>query len=245
VVVRTQRIKFGGLGKALRHRSKGLGDPDKVVELVKSHLRSWETLFGKKNLRKNASLVEFVISYETDKAEWEMIDDLERFLRIVSDITGIEVGDLKEIQPGLFLGKNLAVFFHKKNERSHMHVLIVPRRSDGKKVNLKPAMFRQILEKFLPREVLEKVKRTGKRIGAYPLWVYRELERRHGEEWAKRFLKKCRQFRIPTPRLVFVVNRRREKELEEELKRLEEILKKEEKQRRLRNERDNFRAPGL
>ncbi len=232
VVVRTQRIKFLSLNRALDHRLKGVEIPSGVGikelrNILGEKLRKWETLEGKKNLRKNASLWEFVISYKGKKDKREVLRDVEKFLKILKAKTGVDL-DI-ETKPffgnkTIYLNRNWLGFLHDKGENTHIHILVIPRQSNGKKVNLKPGIYKEVLKEFLPFSDWLRIQNTKRKIGAYPLWVIRELEKRHGKEWTKKFITKCRKLRISAPKLEFVVNRKKEKELEEELNRLLEIL---------------------
>ena len=253
VVVRTQRIKFSSLNRALEHRLKGIEKPPNVEikelrDIFSEKLRKWETLEGKKNLRKNASLLEFVISYKGKVEKEKVLKDLERFLRILREKTDIDL----EIEAKTFFGnetiylnRNWIGFLHDKGENTHIHILVIPRQSNGKKVNLKPGIYKEVLKEFLPISDWLKIKNTKRKIGAYPLWVIRELEKRHGKEWTKEFISKCRKLRIPSPKLEFVVNRKREKELEEELNRLMRILEEEKRKRDIEPKRNHSRGLGL
>lgn len=253
VVVRTQRIKFSSLNRALEHRLKSVEKPTDIEikdlrDIFSEKLRKWETLGGKKNLRKNASLLEFVISYKGKEDREKVLTDLEKFLRILKEKTGIDLGIEAKTFLGnetIYLNRNWIGFLHDKGENTHIHILVIPRQANGKKVNLKPGIYKEVLKEFLPFSDWLRIKTAKKKIGAYPLWVIRELEKRHGKEWTKSFIAKCRNLRIPVPKLEFVVNRKREKELEEELNRLLIVLEEEKRQKDIRQKQSRHRRFGI
>ena len=210
VVVRVQRIKFKNLKQALRHRLKGIENLEKEVEGLYAKLRRIETDEGKRNLRKNASLVEFVLAFDRSLNDEELDKEIERFFSTVENITKIPVK------------WRSAYFVHEKGGRTHVHILIVPRRWDGKKVNISPGIYKRIVEEYAPH-MLPVIK--SKRIGVYPLQLIRELERRHGREWAKEFVHLCRKHDVKKSQFKAVVVAGKELELYEELKRLEKVVR--------------------
>ncbi|WP_459775867.1 hypothetical protein, partial [Aquifex pyrophilus] len=88
VVVRIQRIKFKNLKLALIHRLGKNADENTVEELA-LYLRKLETDEGKRNLRKNASLVEFVLAFEELLNKQEIQEELDKFFYAVQKVTGI------------------------------------------------------------------------------------------------------------------------------------------------------------
>jgi len=222
VVVRVQRIKFKNLKQALRHRLKG-GNEESIEKLY-TKLRQIETENGKRNLRKNASLVEFVLAFEDRLSEEDLKEEIKSFFSTVEKITDIPTS------------WRSVYFVHEKNGRTHVHILIVPRRWNGKKVNISPGIYKQIVQEYAPH-MLGVI--FSKRIGVYPLQLIRELERRHGKEWAKEFVKLCRKHEVKKSHFKAVVMAHKERELYEELKRLDSLVyraKEEVGERRKRRE---------
>ena len=190
---------------------KGVGENlEKEVENLYAKLRKIETEEGKRNLRKNASLVEFVLAFDRSLDDEKLEEELKRFFSTVEEITGIPV-------------RWRSVYFvHEKGGRTHMHILIVPRRWDGKKVNISPGIYKRIVEEYAPH-MLPVIK--SKRVGVYPLQLIRELERRHGKKWAKEFVHLCRKHEVKKSQFKAVVVAGKEEELYEELKRLERVVR--------------------
>lgn len=211
VVVRVQRVKFRNLKEALRHRLKGLTDDlERKVEELYARLRKIETDEGRRNLRRNASLVEFVIAFDRRLEGGEIDGELKRFFSAVEEVAKIPAREKS------------VYFVHEKWGRTHVHVLVVPRRADGKKVNISPGVYKQIVRKYAPH-MLPVV--MGKRVGVYPLQFIRELEKRHGTEWTKEFVRLCRRHDVKKSQFKAVVVAGKEKELFEELKKLEVVVR--------------------
>lgn len=199
-----QRIKFQNLKNALKHRLKGIyseNEIDSKIQILYEYLRKGETLRGLKNLRKNASLVEFILAFDRPLSNEEKINEFYKFLQIFSKITGVNPF-IKNKDGSISINPyKVAYFFHSKNGKDHIHILIVPRKGDGKKVNISPKMFQNILQLYLPPEIyhnmLSKVKKRKKKLGAYPLWVIRKLETlTQDTKFVKEIVQTCRNFGI-------------------------------------------------
>ena len=204
VVVRMQRIKFQNLKNSLKHRLKGVVPPEQFnskIQSIYENLRIGETLGGLKNLRKNASLVEFVLAFDRPLSEEEKFRELAKFLQSFFKTTGVNPFLKTKDGKTTINPHKVAFFFHSKNGKDHIHILIVPRKDDGKKVNISPGMFRELLQLYLPPEVyhnmLSKVKKRKKKLGAYPLWVIRKLETlTQDPKFVKELVQTCRNFGV-------------------------------------------------
>lgn len=228
----------------MAHRVKGAEvDPileRNIVEEAYGKLRKWETIGGRKNLRKNASLWEFVISWKGKKPGREAIKEGLRLLLEIRKKTKVMVGvDKPRVEVGgIITGRNYYMFLHEGEANTHLHILVVPRDIYGKKVNLKPALYREIVKGFLPKEDYERMVKAKRKLGAYPLWAIRKIEERRGKEFAREFVKLCRQRGITQKEFVGIVQ---EGEEEEVYKNLKEVKEKLEKVKR----RKKRKGPGL
>ena len=288
--MRTQRIKFRNLKQALAHRVKDakvyhfsiegkkidlnnesevyVGDISKKVLKAKKWLSAIETMYFERNLRKNASVVEFVISFSTSNVDVEK--ELKRFLEVLKS-------------QGIIWGGGV-VFVHRKNNRVHLHILgsffyrEVIKGKEGKKelkmkkFNLKPGVFKEILKEYLPPKdyeyMLSKVRK--RKIGAYPLNVVQkfkkilksagikqeeyELLMRHIRQTLKlkkyQFIELVKEFeRIGEPQEVLERYRELLKKIEEKIaeerRRIEEIQRQRWYGQSWKPQRDDDWGPGL
>ena len=177
--MRTQSIKYASLREALEHR---LGYPENrsVVEEYEKDFR--EAYHGK--ITKKSALREFVIGLDREVSKKEALEIAVEFLNRLRDRLGFRPYS--------------QIFVHQKRGRTHVHILSVLRRYDGKKwrsAKLTPGMYQAVVREFLSRvapESLQKIAEKGRGIGAYPLWAIRVCEMLIGSEEARELVKCAR-----------------------------------------------------
>jgi len=188
MVVRTQRLKFSKLKRALAHR---FGESE--VEPLYSVLREAETLGGQKNLRKNASLVELVVAYSEEES---------RRLSTPEALEKEKGRLLSQLSETLGFSPTSVVALHQTDGRYHFHILFVPRNSEGKKVDWSYKLHSQYLQRVLPSQDLSRLKSKSKKLGAYPLWTIRELESIYGRKETKKLIRLARRKGLNTQELL-------------------------------------------
>jgi len=241
-VLRIDTIKYSSFWGAIEHRCPKCGEEFK--EKLLSEFRKIETQNGRKNLRKDASFFEIVISYEESKDEEAIKEDIRELLFLLEEYFGVDFNQFK-----------YTYFIHHKKGRTHVHFLFTARNKEGKKIKPKPSQFARLKEEFLenlyPEDYKNYQKIKGKRIGVYPLWAIRRLENlvKNSLEVSE-FVKLCRGISIPKARFVGLVMEIKTKEdfedvliqLREKLeeKKLRELKLKERKTKK-KEEKRTFR----
>ena len=109
---------------------------------------------------------------------------------------------------GILPEKNALIFLHKKPEGGHhLHILIVPRNPEEKRIRFSPERFMEARLEYLPRHILERL--LGKNLGAYDLRAIHLLREAFGKEEADKIVRQAREVGIPSDifnRLVYSGN---------------------------------------
>jgi len=141
----------------------------KNAKRIPDFFKSFESEFGKKRIRKDASIREVIIAFEEGVELEKAEEELKKFLAILKQKLG-------------FFPIGLG-FFHRKDGRIHVHFLFSLKNPETKKkVNLNRGLWFQILDQFLDKESKKRLKR-GKTIGNIPLWVVRKIARAFEEKF--------------------------------------------------------------
>lgn len=97
---------------------------------------------------------------------------------------------------GILPEKNVLIFLHKKPEGGHhLHILILPRNPEERRIKFSKERFMEARLEYLPRHILEKL--LGKNIGDYDLRAIHLLRETFGKEEADRIVREARQVEIP------------------------------------------------
>jgi len=138
--------------KALRKVFKEEPNRAKKVEIAERFIRLVETDVGKKKIRKNASWKEIVLSYPEEVGMEEVEADLERLLTAFREVFGFEPA-------GVFA-------VHRHEGRVHFHYIFSTRDlKTGKKIDLKPAKWIQLVGKVVGKGVIREIEKARKRGG--------------------------------------------------------------------------------
>ena len=232
-VLRFESIKYHSFGRAIKHRCPSCGK--EKIEKILTEFRKIETQNGRKNLRKDASFYEIVISYEEYKNKEEIKEDLGYLLRLLEEHFQLDLNQTRFIY-----------FLHHKKGHSHIHFLFTGRTKEGKKIKPKPGQFKKLKEDFLkylyPEDWKRYKKIQNKRIGVYPLWAIRKLENLVEDSLeVSKFVKICRELSIPKARFVGLAMEIKTKEDFERFKtQLKEKLEKKQRERELKEKQSQI-----
>lgn len=124
-------------------------DRKKKIEIAERFIRLVETDLGKKRIRKNASWKEIVLSYPQDEDIEEVRKDLSRFLKVFEEEFGFRPA-------GVFA-------IHRHEGRVHFHYIFSTRNlKTGKKVDLKPSKWIQVVGNVVGKGVIREIEKTRK-----------------------------------------------------------------------------------
>ena len=134
-----------------------------------------------------------------DTAEWMLGNERKKLLlNKVLEFASGKIDGSQLILAGLpiLLGispeRNFLPFIHEKNGKTHLHILIIPRGEDEKKIKLTEKAVNQARINYLPPHVVERMLRTPPR-GKYSLKVIHLLRSKVGKKKADRIVSLCRQ----------------------------------------------------
>ena len=141
------------------------------VKILKEVFREYESEFGRKSLRKDASLREVVMSFEEGKGVERVKEEFNKLLRVLEKELGF-------IPFGL-------IYLHRKEGRYHIHYLLsVKDPKTRKKVNLYRHKWFKIVEEVLDEESKKQL-RKKQSVGNIPLWLIRKIARKVEKEVGK------------------------------------------------------------
>jgi len=154
--------------KGLKREFEEEGDIKKKA-LKGVHLfKTYESDFGLKKIRKDASVREVIIAFEEGKGIEEVREEFKRFMEVLEGEIGFKPFGVS--------------FLHYKDGRYHVHFLLsLKNPKTRKKVNLSRGVWFRILDRFLDKESKKELKK-GKTIGNIPLWLVKKIARNLEEE---------------------------------------------------------------
>ena len=141
------------------------------VKILKEVFKEYESEFGRRSLRKDASLREIIMSFEEGKGLERVKEELNNLIRVLEKELGF-------VPFGL-------VYLHRKEGRYHIHYLLSTKNpKTRKKVNLYRHKWFKIVEETLDEESRKQLRKKQK-VGNIPLWLIRKIARKVEKEVGK------------------------------------------------------------